>query len=259
MQNLPSLYSEQKELEILPEQMAIPSYQLENLQKNHMEEVIIGSEQGTTFPTKIGTTICNVLIDTGATRSCMSEKYYKKLHLTKIHSSQNINVESATGSNLAPAGLLNCTFELGKTEFSSEFIVCQNLTRPLILGDFLIQNHVSVRYLGNGKCILDYQQQKLIASLNVENKPQFSLANSMTLSGRPLAVVQVNTVLEPEQSGQIYEIKPNYFLTEEYPNLYIVPMIHNVDICKTEDVPLVIINFSTDNVYLLKGKIIGFM
>ena len=41
---------------------------------NHMEKVIIGTEQGTTFPTKIGTLVCNALIDTGATRSCISEK-----------------------------------------------------------------------------------------------------------------------------------------------------------------------------------------
>ena len=46
---------------------------------NHTEEVVIGSEQGTTFPTKVGTTMCNALIDTSATRSCMSEKYYRKL------------------------------------------------------------------------------------------------------------------------------------------------------------------------------------
>ena len=95
--------------------------------------------------------------------------------------------------------------------------------------------------------------------MNVENKPQLSLANSMTLPGRALAVIQVNTDLKPEQSGQMYEIEPNYFLTEEYPNLYIVPMIHNVDIHKTENVPLVVINFLTDSVYLLKGEIMGFM
>ena len=88
MQYLLSLYMEQKELEILPEKMVITSYQSENLQKNYTAEVIIGTEQGTTFPTKIGTTICNALIDTGATRSCMSEKYYKRLHLTIIHSLQ---------------------------------------------------------------------------------------------------------------------------------------------------------------------------
>ena len=57
----------------------------------------------------------------------------------------------------------------------------------------------------------------------------------------------------------MYEIKPNYLLTEEYPNLYIIPMMHNVDVHKTENVPLVVINFLTDSVYLLKGEIMGFM
>ena len=227
---------------------------------NHTEEVVIGSEQGTTFPTKIGSTMCNALNDTSATRSCMSKKYHKKLQLVKIHLLQNVYVKLATSCNLASVGLVNCTFELGKTKFSSDFIVCKNHTRPLILGrDFLIRNHVSVRYSENGKCILDYQQQELIASLNVEGKPQLSLANSMTLPERTLAIIQVNTDLKPEQSGQMYEIEPSYFLTEEYLNLYIIPMIHNVDTHKTENVPLVVINFLTDNVYLLKGEVMGFM
>ena len=134
--------SEQKEFDTFPGKTNITPYQLKNLnEKNisHTEEVVIGSEQGTTFPTKIGTTMCNALIDTGATRSCISEKYDKKLQLAKIHLLQNVNVKSATGSNLAPVGLVNCIFELGKAEFSSDFIMCKNLTRPLILGrDFLI-------------------------------------------------------------------------------------------------------------------------
>ena len=56
------------------------------------EEVIIGSEQGTTFPTKVGSTLCNALIDTGATKSCMSESYYKTLHLDSIRSVVNTRV-----------------------------------------------------------------------------------------------------------------------------------------------------------------------
>ena len=112
---------------------------LDGYDMDHTEEVVIGSEQGTTFPTKVGTTICNALIDTGSTRCCISEKYYKKLQLAKIHLLQNVNVRSVTGSNLAPIGLINCTFELVRTKFNSDFIVCKNLTRPLILGrDFLI-------------------------------------------------------------------------------------------------------------------------
>ena len=76
----------------------------------HTEEVIIGIELGTTFPTRIGTSICNALIDTGATRSCTSEKYSQNLPSTNIHHLRNISVKSATGSNLTPLGLINWVF-----------------------------------------------------------------------------------------------------------------------------------------------------
>ena len=36
-------------------------------------------------------------------------------------------------------------------------------------------------------------------------------------------------------------------------------MMHNADMHKTKNVPLVVINFSTDSVYLSKGEIMGFM
>ena len=97
---------------------------------------------------------------------------------------------------------------MGKVKFNSDVIVCKNLTRPLILGrDFLIQNHVPVQYADDGKCILDYQEQELIASMNIKNQPQLSLANSMTLPGRSLIVVCVRNNLKPDQSRQIYEIE----------------------------------------------------
>ena len=169
-------------------------------------------------------------------------------------------MRSASGSNLAPIGLVNCTFMLRDTTFDSNFIVCKNLTRPLILGrDFLIRNHISVRYSENGKCILDHEQQELVAAIDMEVRPHLSLANSISLPGRTLAVIHINNTLKPEQSGHLYEIEPNYLLTNEYPNLYIIPMIHNVDLHKTENVPLVVINFWIDNIYPPKGEIMGFM
>ena len=95
--------------------------------------------------------------------------------------------------------------------------------------------------------------------MNIENKPQLSLANSMTLPGRSSAVVCVSNNLESDQSGQIYEIELSQILNDKYPNLCIIPMIHNVDIHKTENVPLVVINLLTDDVYLSKGEIMDFM
>ena len=144
----------------------------------------------------MGTTVCNALIDTDATRCCISEEYYRKSQLTKVYLLQNVNVRLATGSILAPIGLVNCIFVLGDTTFNCDFIVCKNLTRSLILGrDFLIQNHISVRYSENGKCILDHKQQELVASVSMEVRPHLSLANSMTLPGRTLAVVHINSNL----------------------------------------------------------------
>ena len=46
-------------------------------------------------------------------------------------------------------------------------------------------------------------------------------------------------------------------LSEKYPNVYIVPMIHNVDTYITDHVPMVPINFWVDNILFSKGEIMG--
>ena len=122
-----------------------------------------------------------------------------------------------------------------------------------------MRNQETFRYSEDGKCILDYQQQELIASLEIEDKLQLRATTSVLLPGKTLAFIQVNSNLEPEQSGQIYEIESNASFFTEYSNLYIVPMLHNADIHTTESVPLVIINFLVDDILLSKGEIMGFL
>ena len=39
--------------------------------------VTVGSAMGATIPATFGETKCNVLIDTGAMKSCMSQTYYQ--------------------------------------------------------------------------------------------------------------------------------------------------------------------------------------
>ena len=200
------------------------------------------------------------MIDTGAAKSCMSESYYETLHLDSIHSVVNTCVRSATGGNLSPLGIVNCPLKLGNTTFVNECIVCQNLTRALILGkDFLMKNHITVRYAENGKCILNFQQEEMVAALDVTNTPQLKTSTSVLLPGRTLAVIQVNSELKPEQTGWVYEVQPNEVLSEKYPNIYVVPMIHNVDTYIPDTVPMVIINFSIDDVSISKGEIMGFL
>ena len=70
-----------------------------------------------------------------------------------------------------------------------------------------------MRYSENGKCILNHQQQELVAAIDMEVRPHLSLANSISLPGRTLAIIYVNNNLNPEQSEYLYEIEPNYLLT----------------------------------------------
>ena len=222
--------------------------------------MIIGTKQGMTFPTKIGTSICNTLIDTSTTKSCISENYYHQLPTIQMHKLNHINVRSATSSNLTPLGIIHCSFELGKITFTNSLIVCRNLTQPLILGrDFLLQHNITVRYAANGKCVLDYQQQELIASIDIENEPQLYITHTVDIPGRALAIICVHNNLDSKQCGSLYEIRPNDVLIEKYPNLCIVPMIHNVDVHRNKYLPLVVINFAMDDIKLLKGETVGYM
>ena len=187
--------------------------------------------------------MCNALIDTGATKSCISERYYQQLPSTKMQHLKNISVKSATGSNLTPLSMIHCSFELGNITFNSNLIVCRNLTRPLILGrDFLLQHHITVHYAADGRCILDYQQHELIASIDIEDKPQLNITHSVTIPGRTLAIVCIYNNLDPNQSGTLYKIELCSILNEKYPNLCVIPRIHNVDVHRTEHLPLVVIN-----------------
>ena len=135
----------------------------------------------------------------------------------------------------------------------------ESYTTPLLGRDFLLQHNITVRYAANGQCILDYQQQELIASIDIENEPQLYMSHTVDIPGRTLAIVCVQNDLDHMQSGSLYEIRPNDMFIEKYPNLCIIPMIHNVDVHRNEWLPMVVINFALDDVNLPKGESIGYM
>ena len=123
----------------------------------------------------------------------------------------------------------------------------------------MLQHNIAIRYTANGKCILEYQQQELITSVDTENEPQLYMSHTVDILGRTLVIVCVQNDLDPIQSRSLYEIRPNDMFIKKYPNLCIIPMIHNVDVHRNEWLPLVVINFALDDVNLSKGESIGYM
>ena len=50
-------------------------------------------------------------------------------------------VRPATGSSLAPLGVVTYKVQLGDISFENDLIVCKHLMRPLILGKDFIYKH----------------------------------------------------------------------------------------------------------------------
>ena len=94
----------------------------------------MGSAIGATIPATFGQTKCNVLMDTGAVKSCTSQTYYQQFMLPLVRPIHTYQVRSATGSNLCPLGITECEFKIGEKDYKNDFVVCKNLTRPCILG-----------------------------------------------------------------------------------------------------------------------------
>ena len=63
-------------------------------------------------------------------------------------------------------GITECTFSLGNQPYTSNFLVCKDLSRPIILGlDFLRANRIGTNWSNNGKFILNQKNSVLVESL----------------------------------------------------------------------------------------------
>ena len=169
--------------------------------------VTVGSAMGATIPTTFGQTKCNVLIDTGAMKSCMSQAYYQQLMLPATRTIHSCNIKSANGTNLCPIGITECEFKIGMKEYKNDFIVCKNLVRPCILGaDFLRNNGIWTGWSPTGKVQLISQQKFLVESLEVLMKgPMIHNRQGIDIPGRNLAVVSVLLDAKALQENQVNE------------------------------------------------------
>ena len=80
--------------------------------KDCIEEVVIVKEKKALIPAKIQQKKCKALKDTGASRSCMSEKNYHELQLPPLSNLFAVKVTSATGTPIKVLGVIKCPVTL---------------------------------------------------------------------------------------------------------------------------------------------------
>ena len=169
-----------------------------------------------------------------------------------------LQVRIASGSSLCPTGTITCDFKLGKQPFSFEFIICRGLSRPCILGlDFLRKYKIGIGWSPNGKFQLDLHQQVLVESVKVYmSGSTLQIRQCITIPLRSLMVLNAKATIDKHMEGGLHKVVPNFLLCDEYPELVLIPTVHNVEITKIECIPYILLNLSEEAIFLRKGEIL---
>ena len=63
--------------------------------------------------------------------------------------------------------------------------------------------------------------------------------------------------MDKYMEGGLYKVVPNFLLSDEYPELVLIPTVHNVEITETQCIPYILLNLSEEEIFLRKGEILG--
>ena len=80
-------------------------------------------------------------------------------------------VVGANGTSLGAIGKINCEIEIGRKRFKETFVVCENLTRSLILGvDFAKQHAAGVHWTKHNFFVLTIDGETVAETKKLHNK-----------------------------------------------------------------------------------------
>ena len=186
----------------------------------------------------------------------MSGEMYKRLKLGPLDTTRLPKVVRANGASLGAMGRISCEINIGEQTFKQTFLVCQNITRPVILG----KDFARVHWTENNTRMLTINLKKLIETpelLPRKDKYTVSLKKAANLPPRSCAVVDININTKSKEKVQMI---PDELCQANNPNMYMYSL--HADLAeKREDAvtPYVIINLSsTENLYLPKKHVVAF-
>ena len=164
------------------------------------------------------------MFDSGAEISCMNMDTVATLGLPGKLTQSSVTVNMASGQNMGIAGDVQVNFEISRKHlFTHRFVVCENLTRPFILGaNFMSQHYMKLGWAPGKKRTLGYLDETIaVTSQEVTNEPLI-LQNSIRIPARSCAVVPVYCA--QMFSGKVMVVLCDE-LKQEFPNIiYLEPM-----------------------------------
>ena len=124
----------------------------------------------------------------------------------------------------------------------------------------MCKHQVRLSWSDTRKRPLTLENEVLVETINIcETAPQVMTYFSLTLPPRTLAVINVYVYLKGNSTEYTYKVNPNNLLMDKYPNIVIIPVIHITEIQTDTIIPFIVINLSTESIFLSKYEVFGFL
>ena len=95
--------------------------------------------------------------------------------------------------------------------------------------------------------------------MKTQDELTLSLKSGVYIPGRTVAVLNVDSSVQQCDIGQVYNVRANSLLEDEYPQLQIIPTLHKGDNTNHNLIPFVMVNLGEDHIFLSKGQVVGFL
>ena len=180
----------------------------------------------------------------------MSGEIFRKLNLdNKDLDTKNLStVVGANSTSLEAIGRVNCEIEIGRKRFKQTFLVCENLTRSLVLGvDFAKQHAAVVHWTKHNSFVLTIDGETVAETKELHSKAAVLLKKRTKLPPRSCAVVDMD--INTTSTDKVQLVPDEYCMASNH-NMYMYNLFADLSE-KTKDsvTPFVIVNLS-NNQYL---------
>ena len=223
-------------------------------------QILVDKSRSAKIPIKIKEKSIEAIIDTGATRCCISLRAFKRYFDQIIETSHGINIRTADGTPINIKGKSKCSFKLGDRTFEYNFLVCETLPSEFIIGlDFLRQNRIGTTWTEEGDFALQIPDSERVCSLEVyfpPNTPKLYSSHHVNIPPRSMVSVLFSVQMKYEDFGKTYEAHPTDKFKELYPDLYMVPTIHLANSEKIDKIPVTLINMTMDDKAVHAGEML---
>ena len=129
-----------------------------------------------------------MLVDTGATTSCLSYDFYAKCLSHLYLKPKSVIINGYAGGKVKSFGTIDLEFQLENVQFSHNFLVIPGVSHEAILGS---------GFLNQYKCMIDYDTENIHIKMNRNDSVSVPMTRACVLNQKTKVTVTEHTVLQP--------------------------------------------------------------